>query len=62
VDIAGWLINSWLLLQDGALQENRRDLAQIYIMANLPNIRRASEVILASDETPMQLQEKVFAI
>ena len=61
VDTAAWLINSWLLLQDGALQENRSDLARIYIMANLPNIRRAAEIVLAADETPIQAQEKVFA-
>ncbi len=60
VDISAWLINSWLLLQDGALQENRSDLARIYIMANLPNIRRAAEIILAADEMPIQVQEKVL--
>jgi alkylation response protein AidB-like acyl-CoA dehydrogenase len=60
VDIAAWLINSWLLLQDGALQECRRDLARVYIMTNLPNIRRAAGIVLAADETPMQVQEKVL--
>jgi 3-(methylthio)propanoyl-CoA dehydrogenase len=61
VDIAAWLFNSWLLLQDGALQESRSDLAWVYIMANLPNIRRAAEIVLAADEMPMQVQEKVLA-
>jgi len=61
VDISAWLFNSWLLLQDGALQESRSDLARVYIMANLPNIRRAAEIVLAADETPIQAQEKVFA-
>jgi hypothetical protein len=61
VDIAAWLINSWLLLQDGALQESRCDLARAYIMANLPNIHRAAEIIFAADETPMQLHEKMLA-
>jgi hypothetical protein len=61
VDIAAWLINSWLLLQDGALEESRRDLARVYIMTNLPNIRRAAEIVLAADEMPIQVQEKVLA-
>jgi hypothetical protein len=61
VDISAWLVNSWLLLQDGASQEDRRDLAQVYIMTNLPNIRRASEIILTADEMPMQVQEKILA-
>ena len=60
-DIAAWLVNSWLLLGDAALLETKRDLARIYITANLPNIHRAIEILRAADETPMQVQEKALA-
>jgi hypothetical protein len=62
VDISAWLFNSWLMLQDGAALESRRDLARVYITTNLPNIHRAAEIILAADEAPMQVQEKAFAV
>jgi len=51
VDIAAWLINSWLMLQDAATLESRRDLARIYINENLPNIHRAIEILRTTDES-----------
>jgi alkylation response protein AidB-like acyl-CoA dehydrogenase len=53
-DAAAWLVNSWLLLQDAATLESKKDLARIYITANLPNIHRAVEILRAADESPMR--------
>lgn len=53
-DAAAWLVNSWLLLGDAATLESRKDLARIYINANLPNIHRAVEILRTAEESPMR--------
>jgi alkylation response protein AidB-like acyl-CoA dehydrogenase len=50
-DAAAWLVNSWLLLGDAATLESKKELARIYINANLPNVHRAVEILRMADES-----------
>jgi len=59
-DIAAYLINSWLMLQDAQLLENKRDLARIYITNSLRLIKSRAETIHAADETPLQIRENIL--
>jgi hypothetical protein len=60
VDMACYLINSWLLLRDGEVASRKRELAKVYIAEHLPEIHRAGEAILAADATPLQAMAKIF--
>jgi hypothetical protein len=39
VDIATYVVNSWLTLQDARLADRKRELARVYIGEALPKIR-----------------------
>jgi alkylation response protein AidB-like acyl-CoA dehydrogenase len=56
-DMAVWLVNGWLLLQDAPFSEEKRFLAQVYCAEYLPHLRSAGETILAADETPLSARE-----
>jgi alkylation response protein AidB-like acyl-CoA dehydrogenase len=56
-DMAVWLVNGWLLLQDAPFSEEKRFLAQVYCAEYLPHLRSAGEVILAADDTPLRAKE-----
>jgi len=60
-DMAVYIINSWLLLQDALVSERKADLAQVYIKEHLPKVHQAGELILKADETPLKVRETVLA-
>jgi alkylation response protein AidB-like acyl-CoA dehydrogenase len=60
-DIAAYIVNSWLVLQDALHSERKRDLARVYISEHLPRIRAASDIVLAADATPLQARDTVLA-
>jgi alkylation response protein AidB-like acyl-CoA dehydrogenase len=60
VEAAAYLLNSWLVLQDGRTSERKRDLARVYIGAALPQIHARIDVLRAIDPTPMQVKESVL--
>ena len=60
-DMAAYIVNSWLLLQDALVSERKADLAQVYINEQLPKVRQAGAVILKADDTPLKVREKVLA-
>lgn len=59
-DIAAYLINSWLMLQDAQSFESKRELAKIYITNSLRLIQTHAETIHAADETPLQVRENLL--
>lgn len=61
-DMAVWLVNSWLLLQDACLLERKRELVKIYLAACLPRLHSAAESILAADETALQVGGQVLEV
>jgi 3-(methylthio)propanoyl-CoA dehydrogenase len=60
VEVAAYLLNSWLMLQDGRESERKRDLARVYIGAALPQIHARIDVLRALDPTPVQVKESVL--
>jgi hypothetical protein len=60
VDLAVYTVNSWLLLQDGRLSERKADVARLYIAEAMPKVRTHAATILAADDTPMQVRDRVL--
>jgi hypothetical protein len=61
VEVAAYLLNGWLVLQDARTSERKRDLARVYIGEALPQIRSRIDVLRAIDPTPTQVRESVLA-
>jgi hypothetical protein len=60
VDMAAYLTNGWLLLQDARLMKAKRDLASLYIGEKLPRFHSAGEAILCADTAPLQVGAKLL--
>ncbi|MBN1811723.1 MAG: acyl-CoA dehydrogenase C-terminal domain-containing protein, partial [Anaerolineae bacterium] len=66
VEVAAYLLNGWLVLQDAAASSDaatsarKRDLARVYIGEALPQIRSRIDVLRAIDPTPVQVRESVL--
>ena len=61
VEVATYLLNGWLVLQDARESERKRDLARVYIGEVLPQIRARIDVLRTIDPTPVQAKETVLA-
>jgi len=61
VDMAAYIVNSWLLLQDARVSERKRDLAQVYLAEHLPHIQAAGQAILTADSMPLQARSTILA-
>jgi alkylation response protein AidB-like acyl-CoA dehydrogenase len=61
-DIAVYLVNMWLLLQDGRVLERKRQLARLYITEHLSQVRNARQAIREAGTTPLPLKSSIFAI
>ncbi len=60
-DMAVYVLNFWLMLQDARLSERKRDMARAYIAQHLPQVRGAAVAIQAADATPFEVKETVLA-
>jgi 3-(methylthio)propanoyl-CoA dehydrogenase len=60
VDMACFLVNSWLLLWDGRLEVRKLELARVYLAEHLPDIHRSGEAILAADSAALQSRQLLF--
>lgn len=60
VNMAAYLVNCWLLLQDARWSEIKREIARAYITEHLPHIHAAGEAILSADFTPLEVRERLF--
>jgi alkylation response protein AidB-like acyl-CoA dehydrogenase len=60
-EMAAYVVNSWLLLQDALVSERKADLAQVYISEHLPKVHLASELILKADKLPLKVRDTVLA-
>ena len=56
VDMAAWVICSWLLLRDASVLQQKKDLFRAYLADQLPRIRVAGTVVLES--SPASLNTK----
>ncbi len=61
-DIAVYLVNSWLMLQDGRVSERKRDLARLYINEHLTQVESARQAILNAGNAPLQMRASIFTI
>ncbi len=60
VNMAVYVLNSWLLLQDAQVSERKRDLAQVYIAEHLPDVNRAHQSIVNASATPLQARNTIL--
>jgi hypothetical protein len=60
-EMAVYILNAWLLLQDGLISKRKVDLARVYINEHLPKILQAGERILDADPLPLDVRERVLA-
>jgi hypothetical protein len=61
MDMAAYVVNSWLLLRDARISERKADLARVYIAEHLPKVHAAGEIILSADDAPLRARETVLA-
>jgi len=61
VDMAVYIVNSWLLLQDAHASERKRNLAQVYLAEHLPHIQAAGQAILTADALPLQARSSILS-
>ena len=61
-DMAVYLVNSWLMLQDGRTSERKRELARLYINQHLAQVQSARQVIMNSGNLPFQMRSSIFTI
>jgi alkylation response protein AidB-like acyl-CoA dehydrogenase len=61
-DMAVYLVNSWLMLQDGRVSERKRELARLYINQHLAQVQQAGQAIMNSGNQPIQTRSSIFTI
>jgi hypothetical protein len=61
-DMAVYLVNCWLMLQDGIISERKRELAELYIDAHQVQFESARQAILNSGNTPLPMRSSIFTI
>jgi len=54
VDMAVWLVNSWLLLRDTNLLESKKSVTRAYVASIAPRLRASAEVVVAADPVPLE--------
>lgn len=57
VNMAVWLVNCWLLLQDARLSGRKQAVARAYLIEHLPKINAAAEWIAQADMTALAASE-----
>src|SRR6266498_2784406 len=60
VNMAVYIFNSWLLLQDAQASPRKRDLAQVYLAEHLPDVTRAYQSILNADAASLRARSTVL--
>jgi hypothetical protein len=61
VNMAAYLVNSWLLLKDARVSERKRDLVQVYFGEHLRDIQTAAQSIQRADAFPLQARESILS-
>lgn len=60
-EMAVYIVNSWLVLQDALVSERKSELAQFYFTEYLPKVRAAGDAILAADNMPLLVRDKILS-
>jgi hypothetical protein len=61
-DMAVYLVNFWLVLQDGLVSERKRELARLYIIEHLSQVEGSRQAILNSGNTPLPMRSSIITI
>ena len=61
VDMAVWLVNSWLLLRDTNLLESKKSVARAYIASIATRLRTSGEVVMAANAVPLEAIDALLA-
>ena len=61
-DMAVYLVNSWLMLQDGCVSERKRELARIYIDEHLSQVEGARQTIMNAGSAALEMRASIFTI
>jgi len=59
-DVAVYVLNCWLMLQDARLTERKREMARVYVAEVLPRIRSKVAVLQAVDPAPLQARDLIL--
>jgi alkylation response protein AidB-like acyl-CoA dehydrogenase len=60
VDMAAWIICSWLILRDAGIWERKKDLARAYLADVLPRIKVNGAVVLASSTAALAIKNTLL--
>jgi len=61
-DMAVYLVNSWLMLQDGCVSERKQELARLYIDEHLSQVEGAWQTIMNAGNAPLEMRASIFTI
>jgi len=61
IDMAAYIVNSWLLMQDARNSERKLHLVRFYTSEFLPKVHSAGNMILAVDESPLRGKDLMFS-
>ena len=61
-DMAVYLVNSWLMLQDGCVSERKWELARIYIDEHLSQVEGARQTIMNAGSAALEMRASIFTI
>ncbi len=62
VDLAVYVVNGWLLLQDAAAGgERKAALAQVYLAEHLPRLQALATTIMTADRAPLDLRDRILS-
>ncbi len=59
-DVAVYVLNCWLMLQDARLTERKREMARVYVAEVLARIRGKVAVLQAVDPAPLQARDLIL--
>lgn len=60
-DVAVYVLNSWLILQDARTSDRKRELARVYIAETMPKIRGSVAVLQAINPAPIEAKDVILA-
>jgi alkylation response protein AidB-like acyl-CoA dehydrogenase len=61
VDLATYVVNGWLTLQDARLMDRKREIARVYITEAMPKVRWKVSTLQALDPSIAEARETVLA-
>lgn len=60
MDMATYVVNSWLLLRDARVSETKHAMAEVYLAEHLPRVRGLGTAIAAADPAPLRVRQTLL--